>query len=69
MLTMSDFEKELENLTVEMGDEPEVKLPSLEEQKAVVAALKKLEAEGKLTPEILEQHFGQFNQQTGKPIH
>jgi restriction endonuclease S subunit len=66
---MSDFEKELENLNQEIGDEPEVKLPSLEEQKAIVAELKKLEAEGKLTPEILEQHFSQFNQETDRPIH
>ena len=27
---MSDFEKELEQMTQEMGDEPEVKLPSLD---------------------------------------
>lgn len=58
---MSDFEKELEQMTQEMGDEPEVKLPSLEEQKAIVAEFKRLEAEGKLTPEVLEKHFGQFN--------
>lgn len=30
---MSDFEKELEQMTQEMGDEPEVQLPSIEEQK------------------------------------
>jgi len=40
---MSDFEKELELMSQEMGDEPEVKLPSLEEQKAVVAELKRIE--------------------------
>ena len=66
---MSDFEKELELMSQEMGDEEEVKLPSLEEQKAVVEELKKLEAEGKLTPEVLEKHFGQFNQKSSKPIH
>ena len=65
---MSDFEKELELMSQEMGDEPEVKLPSLEEQKAVVAELKRLEAEGKLTPEVLEEHFGKFNQKNA-PIH
>ncbi|KOO10397.1 chromosome partitioning protein ParA, partial [Vibrio xuii] len=53
---MSDFEKELELMSQEMGDEPEVALPSLEEQKAIAAELKKLEAEGKLTPEVLEAH-------------
>ena len=45
---MNDFEKELELISQEAGDEPEVKLPSLEEQQEIVAELKKLEAEGKL---------------------
>ena len=66
---MSDFEKDLEQMSQQAGDEPEEKLPSLEEQKAVVAELKKLEAEGKLTPEVLEQHFGKFNNKTDAPIH
>lgn len=66
---MSDFEKELEQMSQQAGDEPEEKLPSIEEQKAVVAKLKKLEAEGKLTPEVLEEHFGKFNNKTGQPIH
>ncbi|MDW2062685.1 restriction endonuclease subunit S, partial [Vibrio sp. Vb1076] len=51
------------------AEEPEVKLPSLEEQKAIAAELKKLEAEGKLTPEILEQYFGKFNQKNSVPVH
>ncbi len=66
---MSDFEKELEMLSQESSDEPEVKLPTLEEQKAVVEKLKKLEAEGKLTPDVLEEHFGQFYKTTDNPIH
>lgn len=66
---MSDFEKELEAMSQEMGNEPEVALPSIEEQKAVVAELKKLEAEGKLTPEALEQHFGKFYAKAEKPLH
>ncbi|USD67160.1 restriction endonuclease subunit S [Vibrio sp. SCSIO 43136] len=66
---MSDFEKELEQMSQQMGEEPEVKLPSLEEQKAVVAKLKQLEAEGKLTPEVLEEHFGQFYAKTETPVH
>lgn len=66
---MNDFEKELELLSQEAGDEPEVKLPSLEEQQEIVAELKKLEAEGKLTPEILEQYFGKFNQKSSVPVH
>ncbi|MEZ9471640.1 restriction endonuclease subunit S [Vibrio lentus] len=66
---MSDFEKELEQMTQEMGDQPEVQLPSIEEQKAVVAEFKRLEAEGKLTPEVLEKHFGQFNKTSDTPIH
>ena len=66
---MSDFEKELEQMSVQAGDESEGKLPSLEEQKAVVAQLKRLEAEGKLTPEVLEQHFGKLNDKNNAPIH
>lgn len=66
---MSDFEKELELMSQEMGDESEVALPSLEEQKAIAAELKKLEAEGKLTPEVLEQHFGKFYAKTDTPVH
>ncbi|QIJ86034.1 restriction endonuclease subunit S [Vibrio coralliilyticus OCN008] len=66
---MSDFEKELEQMSQEMGDEPEVALPSLEEQKAIAAELKKLEEAGELTPEILEQYFGKFYSKTDKPVH
>ncbi|MGF1696586.1 restriction endonuclease subunit S [Vibrio kyushuensis] len=66
---MSDFEKELEQMSQQSADEPEVTLPSLDEQKAVVAELKKLEEEGKLTPEILEAHFGQFYAKSDAPVH
>ncbi|NIY84917.1 restriction endonuclease subunit S [Vibrio hepatarius] len=66
---MSDFEKDLEQMSQEMGDEPETALPTLEEQKAIAAELKKLEAEGKLTPEVLEQHFGKFYAKTNPPVH
>ncbi|AUI88472.1 chromosome partitioning protein ParA [Vibrio azureus] len=66
---MKDFETELEMIAQEAAQEKDVKLPSLEEQKEVVAKLKKLEAEGKLTPEVLEQHFGQFNQTNATPVH
>lgn len=66
---MNDFEKELETMAQEMQAQPEVALPSLDEQKAIVAELKKLEAEGKLTPEVLEAHFGQFFAQSEVPIH
>ncbi|CAK6712418.1 Chromosome segregation ATPase [Vibrio harveyi] len=66
---MNDFEKELELISQEAGDEPEVKLPSLAEQQEIVAELKKLEAEGKLTPEVLEQYFGKFNQKNSVPVH
>ena len=66
---MSDFEKELEQMTQEVGNEPEVSLPSIDEQRAIAAELKRLEAEGKLTPEILEQYFGKFNAKNGAPIH
>lgn len=66
---MNDFEKELEHISQEAAQEPEVKLPSLEEQKEIVEQLKKLEAEGKLTPEVLEQYFGKFNQKNSVPVH
>ncbi|EGQ9921350.1 TPA: restriction endonuclease subunit S [Vibrio parahaemolyticus] len=66
---MNDFEKELAQISQDAAEEPEVKLPSLEEQKAIAAELKKLEAEGKLTPEILEQYFGKFNKKNSVPIH
>lgn len=66
---MSDFEKELAEMTQKLGDEPEKKLPSVEEQKAIAEKLKKLEAEGALTPEILEEYFGKFNEKSNVPIH
>ncbi|MCG6345864.1 restriction endonuclease subunit S [Vibrio fluvialis] len=66
---MSDFEKELEQMSQEMGSEPEAALPSLEEQKAIAAELKKLEAEGKLTPEVMEQYFGKFFAESDTPVH
>ncbi|MBL4288428.1 restriction endonuclease subunit S [Vibrio fluvialis] len=66
---MSDFEKELKQMSQEMGSEPEVALPSLEEQKAIAAELKKLEAEGKLTPEVMEQYFGKFFAESDTPVH
>ncbi|MDA9557116.1 restriction endonuclease subunit S [Vibrio sp.] len=66
---MSDFEKELQDMVDPNDDEPEVGLPSIEEQKAIAAKLKKLEEEGKLTPEILEEHFGQFYSTSDKPVH
>ncbi|MGL6260844.1 restriction endonuclease subunit S [Vibrio sp. WXL103] len=65
---MSDFDKELELMSQEMGDEPEVKLPTMEEQKQIAAELKKLEEEGKLTPEVLEEYFGKFYAKA-TPVH
>ncbi|KJY84572.1 chromosome partitioning protein ParA [Vibrio galatheae] len=66
---MSDFEKDLEQMSQEMSNEPEVALPSIEEQKAIAAELKQLEAEGKLTPEVLEQYFGKFYAKSDAPVH
>ncbi|NVD08409.1 restriction endonuclease subunit S [Vibrio sp. JPW-9-11-11] len=66
---MSDFEKELEQMSQEMSSEPEVALPSLEEQQAIAQELKQLEAEGKLTPEVLEQYFGKFYAKSDTPVH
>ncbi|CAH0537535.1 restriction endonuclease subunit S [Vibrio marisflavi] len=66
---MSDFEKELEAMSQQVESQPEVKLPTMEEQKQVVAKLKELEEKGELTPEILEKYFGQFYADTDKPVH
>ncbi|CAH0529020.1 restriction endonuclease subunit S [Vibrio hippocampi] len=66
---MSDFEKELEQISVEAEGEPEVALPSIEEQREIAAELKRLEQEGKLTPEVLEEYFGKFNKNNQAPIH
>ncbi len=66
---MKDFETELENMVLDEMDEPEAKLPSLEEQRAIAAKLKQLEADGKLTPEILEEYFSQYYANTDTPIH
>ncbi|MGL4192118.1 MULTISPECIES: restriction endonuclease subunit S [Vibrio] len=66
---MNDFEKELELLSQQVAQEPETKLPSLEEQKAIAQQLKQLEAEGKLTPEVLEAYFGQYYVTNDAPVH
>lgn len=66
---MSDVEKELQEMVQQGSNEPEVALPSIEDQKAIVAELKRLEAVGELTPEILEAHFGKFNTDDDAPIH
>ncbi|MDW6005136.1 chromosome partitioning protein ParA [Vibrio mangrovi] len=66
---MNDFEQELAGLAAQEFGEEETKLPSLDEQKAVVAKLKELEAQGKLTPEVLEAHFGQFAADAEGPVH
>ncbi|ANS87846.1 hypothetical protein VSVS12_04146 [Vibrio scophthalmi] len=66
---MSDFEKELELMSQQMSEEPEVALPSIEEQKSIAAELKRLEEAGELTPEVLEQYFGQFYAKSDAPVH
>ncbi|MCL9773826.1 restriction endonuclease subunit S [Vibrio methylphosphonaticus] len=66
---MSDFEKELEAMSTQTEGEPEVSLPSIEEQREIAQKLKQLEAEGKLTPEILEQYFGKFSDKNAAPLH
>ncbi|MPW28077.1 ATPase [Agarivorans sp. B2Z047] len=47
----------LDNLSIPEGieKEPELPVPSMEEQKKIVAELKRLEEAGELTPEILEE--------------
>ncbi|MCW8328600.1 ATPase [Photobacterium sp. SDRW27] len=47
----------LDNLTIpeDIEKEPELAIPSIDEQKRIVAELKRLEEAGELTPEILEE--------------
>ncbi|GAK82615.1 UPF0325 protein YaeH [Vibrio ponticus] len=66
---MSDFEKELEEMSQQVADEPEVALPSIDEQKAIAAELKRLEVAGELTQEVLEEYFGKFYAKNETPIH
>ncbi|MGL5430603.1 MAG: restriction endonuclease subunit S [Vibrio sp.] len=66
---MNDFEQELELISQQAAQEPETKLPSLEEQKAIAEQLKQLEAQGKLTPEVLESYFGQYYSTQQTPVH
>ncbi|MDN3612567.1 restriction endonuclease subunit S [Vibrio ostreicida] len=66
---MSDFEKDLEQMTQDASETPEVALPSLEEQKAIAAELKRLDAAGELTPEVMEQYFGKFYSDSDQPVH
>ncbi|PKF50435.1 ATPase [Enterovibrio nigricans] len=50
---------DIENLMKDAPErEPDLPLPTLEEQKRIAAELKALEAKGELTPEILEKYFG-----------
>ncbi len=60
----------LEDLNIEIPEEQqkEKPLPSIEEQKAIVAKLKELEAKGELTDEALAEHFAQFSEKSD-PIH
>ncbi len=68
---MSDKnQNELESILDQASDTgEEVALPSLEQQKQIVAELKRLEQEGKLTPEVLEHYFSQYNPDENAPIH
>ncbi|WP_158174530.1 restriction endonuclease subunit S domain-containing protein [Grimontia hollisae] len=55
---------DIENLIKHAPErEPDIPLPSMEEQKRIAAEIKALEAKGELTPEILEKYFG------GKKTH
>lgn len=42
------------SLPEDIEKEPELPIPELDEQKKIVAELKRLEAAGELTPEILQ---------------
>lgn len=43
------------NIPEDIEKEPELPLPSMEEQQRIVQELKRLEEAGELTPEILEE--------------
>lgn len=47
----------LDNLSIpeDIEKEPELAIPSIDEQKRIVEELKRLEEAGELTPEILEE--------------
>lgn len=49
----------LDNLNIpeDIEKEPELAIPSIEEQKKIVAELKRLEEAGQLTPELLEEYM------------
>lgn len=66
---MNSFEEELKQIAEEQAEQEEKKLPSLEEQREIVAKLKALEAAGELTPEVLEAHFGEFYATNSKSVH
>ncbi|RKF18561.1 ATPase [Alginatibacterium sediminis] len=42
---------------IEGSSEPELKVPSMDEQKRIVAKLKTLEDAGELSPELLEAYL------------
>ena len=62
---MKDLQQQVEPL----DDITEEALPTIEEQKKIVAELKKLEAEGKLTPEVMESYFGKFYTEENQTQH
>ncbi|PSU35753.1 ATPase [Photobacterium lutimaris] len=47
----------LDNISIpeDIEQEPELAIPSIEEQKRIVEELKRLEEAGELTPEVLEE--------------
>ncbi|MGF1765599.1 restriction endonuclease subunit S [Aliivibrio kagoshimensis] len=61
--------KELEQELEQFDDITEEALPTIEEQQKIVAELKKLEAEGKLTPEVMESYFGKFYTEENQTQH
>ncbi|MCE0558224.1 MULTISPECIES: hypothetical protein [unclassified Motilimonas] len=61
---MNDFEQELKAMEEEAVDE--TPLPSIEEQRAIVAKLKALEEKGELTPEVMAEHFATYATETNR---
>ncbi len=61
---MNDFEQELKAMEDEAANE--IPLPSIEEQRAIVAKLKSLEEKGELTPEVMAEFFADYSNESNK---
>ena len=61
---MNELEQALS--VMEPESENETPLPSIDEQRAIVAKLKALEEQGKLTPEVMAEYFATYTTETSR---